>query len=247
MFIDFTGLICFDLETASYYKTLNELRENNARMFDLWNNLCEKKIKAGDIRFPEGIDPADAYYETAGLYPEFGRIINASFSMYREDEHKILVISVGGNDETEIIKSCNTMIAKSTWLAGHNVKGFDVPFFSRRAYINKIMPHQNIDTVTKKPWDVRILDTQEIWRFGSYNHGYTSLDLLTTSLGIESPKLEYSGAHVSNLYWRDNNRDEIARYCESDVISTLKVLLRYSDVDIDLESIEIEKRPMKVA
>lgn len=247
MFIDFTGLICFDLETTSSHKTLDQMAQQNPRMLDLWLSLCEKRTRAGDVRFPEGIDPAEAYYENAGLYPEFGRIVNASFSTYKEEENKIFVVSVGGPNEEEIIRSCNTMIAKSTWMAGHNVKGFDIPFFSRRAYINRIKPHENIDTVTKKPWDVRVLDSQDIWKFGSYGHSFTSLDLLTTSLGMESPKLEHFGAHVSKLYWEDNDYEEIAKYCEGDVISTLKVLIRLNDVELDLDSIECERKPMKLA
>ena len=108
------------------------------------------------------------------------------------------------------------------------------------------MPNQNIDTVTKKPWDVRVLDTQDIWKFGSYSHSFTSLDLLTTSLGMESPKLEHFGAHVSKLYWEDGDHEEIAKYCEGDVISTLKVLIRFNNVDIDLDTIATERKPLRL-
>lgn len=246
MFIDFTSLVCFDLETTSSHRTLEELGASNPRMIDLWQRLCQKRRAAGDERFIESKTDDDAYFNNAGLYPEFGRIVNASFAMYSEGEQTFHVISVGGDDEAEIIRSCNTMFGKMSWVAGHNVKGFDVPFFSRRAFINKILPHDNIDTVTKKPWDVRILDTQDIWKFGSYGHSFTSLDLLTTSLGLESPKLEHFGAHVSDLYWNNRDFDEIARYCEGDVISTLKVLLMFNNPVIDLEPISISRREMKV-
>lgn len=246
MFIDFQNLICFDLETTSSHRTLHELGDTNPRMIDLWQKLCDKRRKANDERFIESSTDEEAYFNNAGLYPEFGRIVNASFAMYSQHEETIHVISVGGKDESEIIRSCNTMFGKSSWIAGHNVKGFDVPFFSRRAFINKIMPNDNIDTVTKKPWDVRILDTQEIWKFGSFSHSFTSLDLLTTSLGLESPKLEHFGAHVSKLYWEDGDVEEIARYCEGDVISTLNVLLMFNNVEVDIGSISINRREMKV-
>jgi hypothetical protein len=247
MFIDFSGLVCFDLETTSSHRTLSDMGSENPRMIDLWERLCDKRRKAGDERFLESMDNEEAYYNNAGLYPEFGKIVNASFAMYdpNTDPGTIYVTSVGGTNEHGIIEASNKMFNKSSWLAGHNVKGFDVPFFSRRAFINRIHPSENIDCSTKKPWDVRIIDTQEIWKFGSFSHSYTSLDLLTTSLGLESPKLEHFGAHVSKLFWEDGDFDEIAMYCEGDVISTLKVLIRFNDVNTDLKGINVVRKGMK--
>lgn len=250
MFIEFSGLTCFDLETTSSHRTLEEMGDDNPRMVDLWSTLCEKRRKAGDERFLESASDEEAYFNNAGLYPEFGRIVNASFARYDESidgPGTIQVISVGGNNEKMIIESANKMFSKSTWVAGHNAKGFDIPFFSRRAFINGIEPNGNIDTVTKKPWDVRILDTQDIWKFGSFNHAYTSLDLLTTCLGMESPKLEHFGAHVSQLFWNDGDFEEIAKYCEGDVVSTLKVLIKFSNVSLDLSQISVERKPMRLA
>lgn len=250
MFIDFSGLTCFDLETTSSHETLQEMGDSNPRMVDLWQRLCQKRKSAGDERFIECTSDDEAYFNNAGLYPEFGRIVNASFARYEESidgPGTIQIISVGGENEREIIESANKMFSKSTWVAGHNAKGFDIPFFSRRAYINGIQPNSNIDTVTKKPWDVRILDTQDIWKFGSFNHAYTSLDLLTTCLGMESPKLEHFGAHVSTLFWKDRDFEEIAKYCEGDVISTLKVLIRFSNASLDLSGINVERKPMRLA
>ena len=70
---------------------------------------------------------------------------------------------------------------------------------------------------------------------------------MTTSLGMESPKLEHFGAHVSKLFWDDKDYEEIAKYCEGDVISTLKVLIRFSNVSIDLDQINVDRKPMRLA
>lgn len=247
MFIDFSNLICFDLETTGSHSSLSKMGEENPRMIDLWERLYEKRRLANDQRFLECSSQEEAYVKNAGLYPEFGRIVNASFAKYDETNNTIQVISVGGDNESEIIRSCNTMFSRSSWVAGHNVKGFDVPFFSRRAYINRIMPHDNIDTVTKKPWDVRILDTQEIWKFGSFGHSFTSLDLLTTCMGLESPKTEHFGAHVTDMFWEKWDLEGIAKYCEGDVITTMKLLMMFNNVDADVSTIEIERKPMKLA
>ena len=248
MFIDFSGLICFDLETANSHKTLDDLGNENPRMVYLWKRLCEKRRKAGDERFLECVTDDEAYINNAALYAEFGRIINASFGKYVGDAEGpgvIQVISIGGENERGIIEATNKIISSSAWVCGHNVKGFDIPFFSRRAYIHQILPDANIDTVTKKPWDVRVLDTMQMWNFGGAFNNFTSLDLLSTCLNIESPKLEHFGGQVSNLFWEDSDYEEIALYCEGDVISTLKVLVRFNNPSIDLSEIKVERKELR--
>jgi hypothetical protein len=247
MFIDFSGLICFDIETAPSHFSLDELGNENPRLRELWIDLHNKSVAKEEERFINS-DPDESYILNAGLYAEFARIVCASFSNYSQDEDgygKIGTVSVCGDDEPGIINMTNRIFSKSTWISGHNVKGFDIPFFSRRAYINGIMPDSSIDMVTKKPWDVRVLDTKDIWNFGAYGKGGTSLDLITTVLGMESPKIEHFGAHVASMYWNDKDHDGIAKYCEGDVISTLKVLIRFAKPAEDLASISVvRKQPM---
>jgi hypothetical protein len=63
---------------------------------------------------------------------------------------------------------------------------------------------KNLPTYETKPWEVKALDTKEIWQFGN-NFGISSLDLMCVSMGIESPKTgEVSGNLVHDTYWNAN-------------------------------------------
>ena len=243
MFIDFNGLACFDLETACSHHDLDSLGESNPRLRDLWIDLHNKSVSRGEDRFLNS-DPDESYILNAGLYAEFARIVCASFTSFSPEEESIKAVSLVGDDEKGIIRMTNKIFSHSAWISGHNIKGFDIPFFSKRAYINGIKPDESIDLISKKPWDVRIIDTKDIWNFGAYGKG-TSLDLLTTCLGMESPKIEHFGAHVSNMYWNNKDYAGIAEYCEGDVISTIKVMIKISDPTRDLDSISVVKSEPK--
>ena len=110
-------------------------------------------------------------------------------------------------------------------LCGHNAKEFDFPYIARRMIIHGLKVPAKLNLMGKKPWEVPHLDTMEMWKFGDYKH-YTSLKLLTHILQIPSPKDDISGADVAQVYYRDNDIDRIARYCEKDVVAVAQILLR---------------------
>ena len=110
-------------------------------------------------------------------------------------------------------------------MCGHNVKSFDVPYLGKRMIYNKITPPPSLMVSNKKPWEINILDTTELFSFGNYMQGrYLGLELLTCSLGVESPKTEMEGAKVNYSYWTEKDLDKIKRYCELDVDSVIEVL-----------------------
>ena len=80
----------------------------------------------------------------------------------------------------------------------------------------------------KKPWEVPHLDTMELWKFGDFKH-YSSLQLLTTILGIPSPKDDIDGSEVASVYYKEKNLDRIVRYCEKDTISVAQLLMRFNN------------------
>jgi hypothetical protein len=77
----------------------------------------------------------------------------------------------------------------------------------------------------KKPWEINFIDTLELWRFGDYKN-YTSLKLLTAIFGIPTPKDDMDGSQVAQVYYKANDVDRIARYCQKDVLATAQVFLR---------------------
>jgi DNA polymerase elongation subunit (family B) len=88
---------------------------------------------------------------------------------------------------------------KEALLCAHNGKEFDYPYIARRMIINGITVPDLLDNAGKKPWEIKLLDTLDLWKFGDYK-SYTSLDLLTAVLNIPSPKTILIGSMVARIY-----------------------------------------------
>jgi DNA polymerase elongation subunit (family B) len=116
-------------------------------------------------------------------------------------------------------------------LCAHNGKEFDFPYLSRRMLINGIELPAGLDIAGKKPWEVNLLDTMELWKFGDYK-SYTSLALLTAVFNIPSPKDDIDGSDVGRVYWQEHDTDRIARYCEKDAVAVVQLFLKYQGRNI---------------
>lgn len=175
--------------------------------------------------------PGDVY-ERAGIYAEFGRIICISAGFVSEkNPFSFRIKSFFGDDEKEILNGFSDLIRKFSrnremLLCAHNGKEFDYPYIARRMIINRIVIPEILDNAGKKPWEIRLLDTLDLWKFGDYK-SYTSLDLLTTILGISTPKDDIDGSQVAGIYWEEHDLERIARYCEKDVLAVAQVFLRF--------------------
>ena len=113
-------------------------------------------------------------------------------------------------------------------LCAHNGKEFDFPYLGRRYLINGLpLPHSISDIQNKKPWEIRLLGTMTMWKFGDYK-SFSSLDLLCAVLGVPSPKDDIDGSEVGRVFWEEKDYRRIAVYCEKDVLATAQVLLRFS-------------------
>jgi predicted PolB exonuclease-like 3'-5' exonuclease len=219
-------LLYFDLETVSQFYSLEDLKEDNPRLYECWKKREDYYRKSySDMK---DLTSEEIYREKSGLEPEFGKIICASFGVLEEFGEKRF-ISFCSENEVEILEKCKKIIVNSEYknfkLCGHNVKGFDVPYLGKRMIYNKIIPPASLMVSNKKPWEVNILDTTELFSFGNYIQGrYLGLELLTCSLGIDSPKTEMEGSKVNQTYWEEKDLEKIKKYCELDVDSVIKVL-----------------------
>jgi len=78
----------------------------------------------------------------------------------------------------------------------------------------------------------------DLWKFGDYKN-YTSLELLTTILGIPSPKDDIDGSMVARVYYEEKDLARILKYCEKDVLAIARILLRFMNLpEIPEEGIE---------
>jgi hypothetical protein len=92
----------------------------------------------------------------------------------------------------------------------------------------------------KKPWEVNHLDTLELWKFGDFK-SYTSLNLLAHTLGVPTPKDDIDGSRVWEVYWKEKNLPRIITYCQKDVVTVARILLRMNGEPlVKEENVEIK-------
>ena len=221
-YVKIEDVLFIDIETVPAVSDFNLLDDP---MKVLW----EKKSK--QIRSEE--QSADEVFEKAGIYSEFGKIICISAGLIVEkNPWSFRLKSFYGDDEKMILEDFSAMLSKfakapkEALLCAHNGKEFDYPYIARRMIINNVKIPTLLDNAGKKPWEVKLLDTMELWKFGDYKN-YTSLDLLTTVLGIPTPKDDIDGGMVAGIYFKDKDIERIVKYCEKDVLAIAQTLLRF--------------------
>jgi uncharacterized protein YprB with RNaseH-like and TPR domain len=178
---------------------------------------------------------AKEFYEKAGIWAEFGKIIciSVGYFVMVDNQKQLRITSFFGDDEHKILTDFKVLLdkhfaKKANILCAHNGKEFDFPFIARRMIVHQIELPKKLNLFGKKPWEVPHLDTLELWKFGDYKH-YTSLKLLTSILGIPSPKDDIDGSEVAKVYYQDKNIERVVTYCEKDTIAVAQILLRFNN------------------
>ncbi len=221
-------VLFFDIETVPMVASFEELDEE---MQLLW------KYKTDRFK-PTDISDADYFFKKAGVYAEFGKIvcISAGFFTRPKEEEEIplqfRIKSFYGDDEQEVLTPFLEMLMQyfhvptQSYLCGHNITEFDVPFICRRAVIHGLKLPNLLDVNGLKPWEHPFLDTMRLWKFGDYKN-FTSLRLLTKLMGVPSPKNDMEGSMVASVYWQDQDLPRIHQYCQQDVVALAQLLLRF--------------------
>ena len=228
-------VLFLDIETVSAFPAHSEMSD---RLQELW----AKKTKY--IQEKEDISPKELY-DRAGIYAEFGKIVCISVGFIVEQDKTLhfRLKSFYGDNEKELIDSFNNLLNKSFnkehhYLCGHNAKEFDFPYIARRSLINGLKLPKQLNIAGKK-WEVKHLDTMDLWKFGDYKH-YTSLNLLTAIFDIPTPKDDIDGSEVGRVYWEEKNLKRIAEYCQKDVLAVAQLFLRYKGEDLILpENVQV--------
>ena len=219
--IRLTDILFLDIETVPEVPDFSDLGEEKQKLFAQKTEYQRKdEITAED------------FYERAGIWAEFGKIIciSVGFFTLSGNQKTFRIKSFYGDEESVILKDFAQLLGNhfnrpEQVLCGHNAKEFDFPYIARRMIINGIKLPQKLSLFGKKPWEIPHLDTMELWKFGDYKH-YTSLNLLTNILGIESPKGDIDGSQVARVYYEENDLKRIVSYCENDTLAVARVYLR---------------------
>jgi DNA polymerase elongation subunit (family B) len=225
--INLQDLLVLDIETVSQKASFNELDEE-------WQELWTKK--AGALNNPE--INASLVYDRAAIYAEFGKIVCIGLGIYHlvDGQYHLKVKAISNDDEKELLSEfaelLNTKFNQNKHiLVAHNGKEFDFPYICRRLLINGIDLPGILELSGKKPWEIKHLDTLELWKFGDYKN-YTSLNVLAKSFGIPSPKDDIDGSLVGYTYWQQNDLERIAVYCKKDIVTTAQLLMKYKNLPL---------------
>ncbi|HWV68908.1 3'-5' exonuclease, partial [Chitinophaga sp.] len=217
-------LLLLDIETTPAAPAIEHLSED---MQQLWR---EKMAKTAPVSGNED----SAYVDRAGIYAEFGKIvcISAGFFSLENNRYQLRLKSFYNDDEAVVLSGFLELINKfyakypRFQFAGHNIKEFDIPFICRRSVIHQLSLPQPLQLHGFKPWEMPMLDTLQLWRFGDFKH-YISLKLLTAVMGIDTPKDDIDGSMVGKVYWEEKDLERIAAYCQKDVLAVAQLLLKF--------------------
>ena len=233
--LNLESILFLDIETVPETQFFSDLDKTKQELWELKSQYQRRED-----------DTAEEFYERAGIWAEFGKIICISVGYFKimGDKRAFRVTSFHG-EEIKILKDFKNLLINhfsqaNHLLCAHNGKEFDFPYIARRMIINRIEIPYKLNLFGKKPWEVPHLDTLELWKFGDYKT-YTSLKLLTNVLGIPSPKDDIDGSEVYRVYYEENNIDRIINYCEKDTIAVAQILLRLrgDDLLVEMEIIHI--------
>jgi predicted PolB exonuclease-like 3'-5' exonuclease len=169
-------------------------------------------------------------YNKAGIYAEFAKVVCIGLGYYNNNKLRLKAIS--GENEAELLTQfselLNTHFNSNTHvLCAHNGKEFDFPFLCRRYLINNIALPKLLQIQGLKPWEVKHIDTMDLWKFGDVKN-YTSLNLLAHVLGLPSPKDEMDGSMVGKTFYEEKNLEKIEKYCKKDVVTLARVYSRFA-------------------
>jgi hypothetical protein len=206
-------ILFLDIETAPQVYEYHQLQEPYKKLWDTkW-------------QYNKEVSP-EHHYSKAGIYAEFSKVICICVGFFNGTEFRIR--SFYEHDEKEILLQFRNLLNHNFndpkyLLCAHNGKEFDFPFLCRRMLVNGIQIPSVLQLAGKKPWEVKHLDTMELWKFGDYKN-YTSLQLLAAAFNIPTPKDDIDGSQVARVYYEEKNLERIKEYCTKDVVTVARVL-----------------------
>lgn len=219
-------ILFLDIETVPQFADYDSLDKPTKL---LWEAKTKYQRK-------ENFTPKE-FYDSAGIWAEFGKIICISVGYFKQKEDPInfRVTSFYG-EEGDILKDFKALLEthfnkSNHLLCAHNGKEFDFPYIARRMVILGIDLPEKLNLFGKKPWEVPHLDTLELWKFGDYKT-FTSLSLMAHVLGIQSPKDDISGEQVRDVFYKEKDIDRIVAYCEKDTVTVAQIILKLRNQDL---------------
>lgn len=220
-FVDTNFVLAIDIETVRIAQNFEELPAD-------FQSAWEYKNKQnGEV--PDQEELVASWPRSSSLYPEFSKVCCVSVTYLSKgklkcknyvSEHEVVILKELRKDLQAFTKSNS----KYT-LAGHAGKYFDYPFLAKRYLINGLEIPEILDTSAQKPWESKLLCTNELWRSFGTGSG-SSLQALCTAFGLEISKVDLVGDGVGQAYF-EGELTRIADYCNLDAIACFNVLRKF--------------------
>ena len=204
-----------DIEHAKKIYGIQELDEQSA-----WNVIRVKRLeKTGSDFLPHYLQ----------------KIVAISLVFQDQNQIKIWSIGYDGETEAEIIQRFFSGIEKyQPTLVSWNGGGFDLPVLHYRALLHEVqapMYWENGENFSEFKWNnytsryhTRHTDLMDVLA-GFQNRAFAPLDELSQMIDLPGK----IGLHGSQVYpaYLEGKIDEICNYCESDVLNTHLLYLRF--------------------
>jgi predicted PolB exonuclease-like 3'-5' exonuclease len=223
--VPITKILFLDIETVGCESDWDSFKKNKPELSFQFEHIQDNLRK----RFPEEADtPIDKLFvNRAALVPEFLKIVCVSVAFVLDDG-SVKIQSFHSEDESKLLKDVQKLLNRTGdlgfFLCGHNVKGFDIPTLAKRMMMYGLKPPKLLPSYDTKPWEVKAIDTKDIWQYGGYGQ-FASLELMCVCMGVESPKnTEVTGNKVHEAFWVKKDILGIVEYCEKDVSVLIDVI-----------------------
>lgn len=234
--IPLTKILFLDIETVGISKDYNACASEHpeiALQYLKYFDWFQKRFPEDEVLTPRTELANFMFRRRSALVPEFAKIVCVSVS-FVTDKGDVKSQTFSGDDEKQVLLDSQKLLDRcgklGFYLCGHNLKNFDIPMLAKRMVINGLLPPSILPSYDTKPWEIKAIDTKEIWQFGSYT-SIGSLDLMCTCMNIPSPKDgEITGEKVHDAYWNDGKLKEIAEYCEKDVKVLVDVIKKFKEL-----------------
>ncbi len=207
--MDAENILFLDIETVPQVYRYEDLKSETKELWD-------KKWQ-----YNKDISP-EQQYSKAGIYAEFAKVVCIGIGLMKNG--KLQVSTISYKDEVKVLQEFAKLLqenfnTQNKALCAHNGKEFDFPFLCRRYLINNLpLPHL-LRIQGLKPWEIKHIDTLDLWKFGDYKH-FTSLNLLAHVFNIPSPKDNMDGSMVAKTFYEEDGLKRISDYCIKDVVTS---------------------------
>jgi hypothetical protein len=221
-------MLFFNIKAVLEHPTLDDLKANNPVLYERWKYLYETKYNTGTVldKTPQFVYEEKAIYYPE--FCRIVAITYAS--IYFKDTLKRFFKKISNEDEYIVLATFMDVLYQLSSegvqsnppyfpnLCGHNIINYDIPLLIKRflkykerfreklkssdenGKPTKLLPFNLKNCLAAKPWESKVIDTVNVWKFNG--NDYTPLMLIADYLGLKKTVDLDALPDVSRNYWK---------------------------------------------